>query len=86
MIERYEEEGGVISNFVLFLTGAAAGVITGLLVAPRSGEETRYELGNWFRDKKDRGMGLVSNIRGRAMGSIEEGTERFGRRRHSRSY
>lgn len=38
-----------------FLVGAGLGVAAGLLLAPRSGRESRKRLGRWIEDLEDEG-------------------------------
>lgn len=46
-------EGNQSSNSVLsFIVGALAGAIAGVLLAPRSGEETREVLSDWLAAKR----------------------------------
>jgi len=51
---------------LLFLLGAAVGVAAGILIAPRSGKETRKRLARWKEDMEDKGEDL-----------LEEGKELF---------
>jgi gas vesicle protein len=37
-----------------FLLGGVMGAVLGLLLAPRSGEETRELLGDWLEENRDR--------------------------------
>jgi len=37
-----------------FLLGAAAGAITALLLAPRTGEQTRRRLAEWLEDNREK--------------------------------
>ncbi len=74
MIER-EEEYGLFSGFRYFLWGAAAGIVTGLLVAPKSGLETREDLSDWFQDKKERTNRIVSRLREKLPAAAERAQE-----------
>ena len=49
--------------------GAAAGLAAGVLYAPKSGKETRKQLGEWLKDKRDQGSELLAKIK-------EEGQQR----------
>lgn len=46
-----------------FLLGAAAGAALGLLLAPRSGEETRERLMDWLEDKREKARDLIEKER-----------------------
>jgi gas vesicle protein len=66
------------TRFPLFSTllGATAGAITGfvigILFAPRSGEETRQQIGDWVREKRDAGGEILANIKNEAMHKKEQ--------------
>jgi gas vesicle protein len=51
-------------NLWAFLLGAGLGVAAGLLLAPRSGRETRKRLGRWMEDLEDEGRDLFKEGRG----------------------
>ena len=42
-----------------FLAGTAVGAALGLLLAPRSGEETRERLADWIKDRREKGEELL---------------------------
>lgn len=46
-----------------FLLGAAAGAVAGVLLAPRSGKETRARVKEWLEDRREKGQELVSKLR-----------------------
>ncbi len=46
-----------------FLLGAALGAAAGLLLAPRSGRESRKRLGRWLEDMEDEGGDLLKEGR-----------------------
>jgi len=54
------------NSLLVFLLGAAAGIAAGILIAPRSGKETRKRLALWTEDMKEKGEEL-----------LEEGKELF---------
>ena len=58
-----EEKDRSSQGLLLFLLGAAAGVAAGLLMAPRSGKETRRRLGRWLEDWEDKGEGMIESGR-----------------------
>ncbi len=72
--------GGKIA--VAALTGTAVGLLTGILVAPASGRETRKAIGSKYRDvtgsiadKKDELVGRFQNLKNRLANA---GTELAG--------
>lgn len=56
--EEREGYGGL-----LFLLGAVSGAVLGLLLAPRAGEETRVRLGDWLKERRERGEELLHRVR-----------------------
>ncbi|HMU96402.1 MAG TPA: YtxH domain-containing protein [Elusimicrobiota bacterium] len=46
-----------------FLVGAGLGVAAGLLLAPRSGRESRKRLGRWIEDMEDEGRDMLKEGR-----------------------
>lgn len=65
------EEGG--SNLVSFLLGAAVGAGVSLLLAPRSGKETREKLGDWLDERREKSAELLHKIKE----AVPEKTERI---------
>lgn len=63
---------------LLFMTGLIAGVGTGLLCAPRSGEETLRRLGHLAGDARVSAGRLIKDVKG-AAGIICEHTKRLVR-------
>ena len=55
MSER-QESGG---EFVAFLLGGILGAAAGLLLAPRTGKETRRRLKSWTDDMEEKGQALI---------------------------
>lgn len=51
------------TGVLLFLTGAVAGATLGLLFAPRSGKETREKLGDWLKDRREKGEELLAKVK-----------------------
>jgi gas vesicle protein len=66
-------------KFPDFLVGMAIGAIAGLLLAPRSGEETR----KYLRERSNKGLDTLNQqagkLRERAEGMVEKGREFVGR-------
>ena len=57
------------TNVVFFLVGAAVGAAAGLLLAPKSGKETREQLADWLDERRERGAELLSKLK---EGSVEK--------------
>jgi gas vesicle protein len=55
------EEGG--GGLVGFLLGAAVGAGVGLLLAPRSGKETREKLADWLDERREKGSDILHKIK-----------------------
>ncbi len=51
------------SALPFFLGGAAIGVILGVLFAPKEGRETRRELKDWLKDKREETKELLARAR-----------------------
>lgn len=50
-------------SFTMFLFGAVVGAVAGILLAPRSGSETREQLGDWLKERREQGESLLSKIK-----------------------
>jgi gas vesicle protein len=55
--------GSVTSVFVAFAAGAAVGAVAALLLAPRSGGETRSRIAKTVRDTKDLALRVPVAVR-----------------------
>lgn len=51
------------TGILFFLTGAAIGAALGVLFAPRAGSETRDQLGDWLKDRKEKGSELLHKVK-----------------------
>ncbi len=52
-----------LGGALLFVTGAAIGAALGVLFAPRSGNDTREQLADWLKERREKGADLISNVR-----------------------
>lgn len=48
---------------LLFVTGAAVGAALGVLFAPRSGDETREQLADWLKQRREKGADLLHTVK-----------------------
>jgi gas vesicle protein len=46
-----------------FLAGTAVGAVLGVLFAPRSGEETREQLVDWMKERKEKGSEFLNKVK-----------------------
>ena len=61
-----------------FLAGAIIGVGVGLLVAPKSGKETRRQISDLAQRARERATDVAGRLRQRAEASAEETKGRMG--------
>ena len=52
-----------LAGALLFVTGAAVGAALGVLFAPRSGGETREQLADWLKERREKGAELMHTVR-----------------------
>jgi gas vesicle protein len=52
------------SAFLYFLGGVAAGAAAGVLLAPKSGKETREDLNEWTKKSREQAQALLKKVRG----------------------
>jgi gas vesicle protein len=52
-------ERNTTDSLLAFLLGAVAGAIAGVLMAPRSGAETREQLADWLKEKREKTRELI---------------------------
>ncbi|OGR90289.1 MAG: hypothetical protein A3J74_08785 [Elusimicrobia bacterium RIFCSPHIGHO2_02_FULL_57_9] len=57
----YRDQGA--SSFWYFVIGTAIGAGLGLLFAPKPGEETREQLGDWLKERRKKGSELLAKIK-----------------------
>jgi gas vesicle protein len=51
------------NSLVAFLLGAAAGAAAGVLLAPKSGKETREQIGDWLKERREQGAEFLSKVK-----------------------
>jgi gas vesicle protein len=56
---------------LLFVTGAAIGAALGVLFAPRSGGETREQLGDWLKERREKGTDLLNTVKDESLAKKE---------------
>jgi gas vesicle protein len=69
------EESGVADRVMYFFLGAFVGGVTALLLAPRSGEETRRLLASKARESADYLSSRSREVAEKASGMVERGKE-----------
>jgi len=72
-----EEKGFAKSAVPLFLSGAVAGAILGVLLAPDSGKETRRKLGEWMKEKREKGKGQFLARKEQVEAALEAGRKAY---------
>jgi gas vesicle protein len=69
----HDDGGGGASGVILsFLVGALTGAATAVLLAPRSGRETREMLGDRWRDAADRSRHLGEQALEKSKAALDE--------------
>lgn len=51
------------SSLASFLLGAVAGAVAGVLLAPKSGKETREQLVDWLEERRAKGEKLLAKVK-----------------------
>ncbi len=71
---RCDEEGyGASSLFLSFILGGLVGAGVALLMAPKSGEETRRRIRDFAGEVKDKAEEYVEQTKGKVMSTFEKG-------------
>jgi gas vesicle protein len=52
-----------LAGALLFVTGAAVGAALGVLFAPRAGSETREQLADWLKERREKGEDLLHKVK-----------------------
>jgi gas vesicle protein len=48
---------------LLFVTGAVVGATLGVLFAPKAGAETREQLADWIKERREKGEDLLNKVK-----------------------
>ena len=75
------EESGAAEKVMFFVLGAFVGAVTALLLAPRSGEETRRLIADKARGSADYLASRGKDVAEKASGYIERGKETIQQQR-----
>ena len=54
---------GYGKDVALFVFGAAVGAALGLLFAPKSGKETREDIAEWLKERREKGAEFIHKLR-----------------------
>ncbi|MPZ14485.1 MAG: hypothetical protein GEU73_08695 [Chloroflexi bacterium] len=66
------------SGFIVGLVfGTAVGVVAGLLLSPRSGQENRASIANQFPEFRDRAPDVMNRVAEEVRSRLEQGREAF---------
>lgn len=57
------QENQTLKNVGLVALGAAVGAALGILFAPKSGKETREDVADWMRERREKGNVLLGRLR-----------------------
>lgn len=54
-----------VKNVGLLVLGAAVGAGLGLLLAPKPGNETREQIADWLKERREKSAGFINRLRER---------------------
>ena len=54
-----------------FIAGTAVGAALGILFAPQSGAETREQLADWLKERRERGSDLLHKVKDESLAKKE---------------
>lgn len=57
------ENRSTTRDVVFLLAGAAVGATLGILLAPKAGKETRDQLTDWLKDRREKGNFLLGRLK-----------------------
>ena len=76
-MEQETKNGKGTGSATLFLSGAAIGAATALLMAPDSGKETRRKVGQWIKEKRTNGKEGLLGKKTRVGEALEVGKRAY---------
>jgi gas vesicle protein len=60
-----------VSSVFFFLAGAAVGAALGILFAPRTGADTRDQLADWLKERRELGGDLLNKVKEESLAKKE---------------
>ncbi len=61
----------------LFLSGLAVGAVLGVLFAPDSGKETRRKVGQWLKERREKGKEVLLSKKEQVLEALEAGKKAY---------